>query len=334
MEESEEAITAGVSIPVRAATCATIMFNRAAPARAKLTVEHRNREQLLALECRPLAFGARALEIKTHPEASHIVCSLKVGDQSIDGARIDVDCGERIEPTGRNFIVIGAMKAGTTTLFHLLAQHSAICRTYAELPGASDTKEINYFQKLYRKGDTTLHYDWRFPFDPARHAWTLDVSPNYAKLPMGKDVPSRIAALGGDTKLAYILREPVDRIESHFAHTLRTRGKRPNPDACIQTSSYAQQIDRFTAHIPRDNILLLDFNQLQRDPATVQGQVCDFLGIDHFVGQTVVHNTRGINFRLDAAQRAEFADALRPDVRRLINHYKFKPAEKWFRSAS
>ena len=109
------------------------------------------------------------------------------------------------------------MKAGTTTLFHLLAQHPAICRTYAEFPGASDWKEINYFQKLYKKGDTALHYDWRFPFDAARHEWTLDVSTNYAKLPIGEDVPSRIAAIGGQTKLAYILREPVDRIESNLA---------------------------------------------------------------------------------------------------------------------
>ena len=31
--------------------------------------------------------------------------------------------------------------------------------------------------------------DWRFPFDPAMHAWTLDVSPNYAKLPRTRNVP-------------------------------------------------------------------------------------------------------------------------------------------------
>ncbi len=306
-----------------------VTLNMTAPKGANLVVEHRCTGRLLAREFRPLAVGASALEIKTHPEASHIVCSLKVGDQSIDGARFDIDCGERIEPTGRNFIVIGAMKAGTTSLYHLLAQHSAICRTYAELPGASDTKEINYFHKLYRKGDTALHYDWRFPFDPASHAWTLDVSPNYAKLPMGEAVPGRIGALGGETKLAYILREPVDRIESNHAHSLRTTGKLPNLNTCIRTSRYARHMDRFTVHIPRDNILMLDFNQLQRDPAAVQAQVCDFLGIDHFVAHTVVHNRRGVDFQLDAAQRADLADVLRPDVQRLINHYNFNPVKEW-----
>jgi hypothetical protein len=327
-------MTSSVSMPVREASCAMVTFNVTAPKGAELVVEHQCNGELLARECRPLTDGARTLEIKTHPDSSHIVCSLKVGDQSIDGVHFDVDCGERIEPTGRNFIVIGAMKAGTTTLFHLLAQHSAICRTYAELPGASDTKEINYFQKLYREGDTALHYDWRFPFDPSSHAWTLDVSTNYAKLPVGKAVPRRIAALGGETKLAYILRDPVDRIESNHAHSIRKTGKLPNLDLCIQTSRYAQHMDRFTAHIPRDNVLLLDFELLQRDPAAVQAQVCDFLGIDRFVAHTVVHNRRGVDFQLDAAQRAELAESLRPDVQLLIDRFGFEPAKEWLRGSS
>ena len=322
-------------MPVRAASHALVMFNMTAPPEgADLVVEHLCDEQLLARECRPLAAGARELEIKTHPDASHIACSLRAGDQSIDGARFDVDCGERIEPTGKNFIVIGAMKAGTTTLFHLLAQHPSLCRTYAELPGFSFTKEVNYFNRLYREGDTDLHYDWRFPFDPAKHAWTLDVSPNYAKLPRTKAVPGRIATLGGDTKLAYILREPIDRIESNLAHKLRTKGKPPNLNICIRMSRYARHLDRFTEHIPRDDILLLDFHRLQNDPAAVQAQICDFLGIDRFVAQTIVHNRRSVYFQLDAAQRAELAEILRPDVQLLINRYGFKPAKRWLQRPS
>ncbi len=329
MNDSEEAKMTGDSIPVRAASHALVTFNTTAPEGAELVVEHLCSGQLLARERRPLALGASALEIKTHPEASHIVCALKASDQSIDGVRFDVDCGERIEPTGKNFIVIGAMKAGTTTLYHLLAQHPAFCQPYVEMPGTCFIKEVNYFNKLYRDSDSDRHYDWRFPFDPPRHAWTLDVSPNYAKLPRTKAVPGRIATLEGDTKLAYILREPVDRIESHLAHKLRTQGKLPNFNRCIQMSRYARHLDRFTKHIPRDDILLLDFHQLQNDPAAVQAQICDFLGIDRFVAHTVVHNRRGVDFQLDAAQRAELAEVLRPDVRRLINRYGFTPAKDW-----
>ena len=334
MDHSNGAVASGISIPVREASYAMVTFNMFAPKRAELVVEHRSSGLLLARECRPLAVGARALEIKTHPEASHIVCSLQAGDQSIDGARFDVDCGERIEPTGRNLIVIGAMKAGTTTLFHLLAQHSAICRTYAEVPGASFTKEVNYFNRLYRERDTDLHYDWRFPFNPAKHAWTLDVSPNYAKLPRTKAVPGRIAKLTGETRLIYVLREPIDRIESNLAHSLRNKGKLVKLSRCIQTSRYAQHMNSFTVHIPRDNILLLDFDQLTRDPAAIQAQICDFLGIDRFIARTRIHNTRGVDFQLDAAQRAELAEILRPDVRLLINRYGFTPAKAWLQGPS
>jgi len=221
------------------------------------------------------------------------------------------------------------MKAGTTTLYHLLAQNPDFCRTYAELPGFSFTKEVNYFNRLYREGDTDLHYDWRFPFDPTRHAWTLDVSPNYAKLPRTKAVPRRIALLGGDTKLAYILRDPIDRIESNLAHKLRTKGKLPNLNTCIRMSRYARHLDRFTEHIPLENILLLNFHQLQHDPAAVQAQICNFLGIDRCVAYTGVHNRRGVDFQLDAAQRAELAESLRPDVQLLINRYGFEPAKEW-----
>lgn len=318
-------------LSVRAACHARISFDTDPPRQTEFVIDHLCAGQLLAREQRPLAVGSRAIEIKTHPDASQIACALQVDGHPVDGVRFSVNCSRSIEPTRRNFIVIGAMKAGTTTLFELLAQHPALCRTWAQLPGVSFTKEINYFRRLYRKGDTPLHYDWRFPFDAARHAWTLDVSPGYAKWPASKAVPARIAALGGRTKLAYILREPVDRIESHLAHRLHHLGNTASLEDCIRTSSYAMQLDKFTAHIDRADILLLDFEQLRRKPAVVLEQICDFLAIDRFSSRSVVHNRRSIAFRLDASQRAELAEQLRPDVQRLINYYGFTPAQKWLR---
>lgn len=321
-------------LPVRAACHVRIHFDIASPQKGVLVVEHLRVKELLARETWPLAVGDRALEIKTHPEASHIVCLLQTGDHPIDGVRFNVECDREIEPTARHFIVIGAMKAGTTTLFELLAQHPALCRTWASVPNVSSPKEINYFGKLYRKGQTPLHYDWRFPFNAARHAWTLDVSPSYAKWPGSKGVPARIAALHGDTKLAYILREPVDRIESHVAHTLQRRGEIKNLKHCIRLSRYAMQLDKFMVHFARDDILLLDFEQLKRDPAAIQLQICDFLRIDRIAASSVIHNNRSVEFHLDAGQRTDLAKAVRSDTRRLRNLYGFKPAERWLQNAT
>lgn len=318
-------------LPVRAACHASVTLDVASPPGAKVIIEHLHDSKLLARECRPLAIRDNCVRLKTHPHASQIRCRLQIGDRLIDGVRFEVDCDRSFDPTSRNFIVIGAMKAGTTTLFELLAQHPAICRTWVEVPGMSSTKEINYFRRLYRRDDTALHYDWRFPFDPARHAWTLDVSPSYATWPASRAVPARIASLGGKTKIAYILREPVDRIESHLAHKLHRTGKTPGIEQCIRTSCYAMQLDRFTPHVNRDDILLLDFEQFRRRPAVLLAQVCDFLGIERLAGHSAIHNKRNAPFRLSARQRAGLADAMRPDVQRLISAYGFKPAERWLR---
>jgi hypothetical protein len=139
--------------------------------------------------------------------------------------------------------------------------------------------------------------------------------------------------LGGETKLAYILREPVDRIESHLAHTLRLGAEVKNLQHCIRASCYAWQLDKFMAHIDRDDVLLLDFEQLQRDPDAILAKICDFLGIERISSHSKVHNARGVDFELDPEQRAELAEAVRPDVRRLIDVYRFTPAEKWLRGA-
>lgn len=301
-----------------------------APRKSELVVRHLQSAQLLAEERRPIKAGATSLEIKTHPDASHIGCSLDVGARAIDDVGFAVECSSPIEPVGRYFIVIGAMKAGTTSLFELLAQHPAICRTSSYVPGKSFPKEINYFRKLYRKAHTPLHYDWRFPFDASRHAWTLDVSPLYAMWPGSKAVPARIRSLGGKIKLAYILRNPIDRIESHLAHNLRT-GEKSTMRHYRRTSRYAMQLDRYTEHFARGDILLLDFEQLRQDPAAIMLRICEFLDIESVPCRSRIHNRRGVDFHLDPARHAKLAETLRPDVLRLIDRYEFRPAEAWLR---
>jgi hypothetical protein len=314
---------------VRPACHVRLGFGRAAPPGAELLVEHLRGERLLARECRPLAAGVDSVGLKTHPKGSRIRCLLRTGGLPVEKIRFSADSGPAIEPTGRNFIVMGAMKAGTTSLFELLARHPALCRTWTELPKLSFPKEINYFLHLYRKGHSAVNYDWRFPFDAVRHAWTLEVSPGYTKWPKSNAVPARIASLGGDTRLAYILRDPVDRIESHLAHNLEFRGKVTSLRHCIRTSSYAMQLDKFARYFSPNDILLLDFEQLCREPGAILARICNHLGIEPIASTGKIHNTRGIDFKLDGGQRAELRTTLRPDVERLLNDYGFEPAEKW-----
>lgn len=280
-------------------------------------MEHLRRGRLLARETRPLSAGARAADVKAHPKATHLRCTLLTGDTALEDVRFSIECGAAIEPVGKHFIVIGAMKAGTTTLFELLSQHPALrgwrCHD-SELTKKSITS-ARYTARDTHRSPTTGAFLSRPACTPGRST----------------QVPARIASLGAETKLACILREPVDRIESHLAHRMQAGAETPNLEHCIRTSRYAMQLDKFVPHIARENILLLDFEELQRDPNALLARVCEFLGIEPFIGNALIHNTRSVDFRLDAYERAELARLLRPDVERLIGEYGFSPAERWLR---
>ena len=315
-------------LPVRGGRHARIEFDSPASNDAEIIIEHW-RKKLLALERRPLPARASSLDVKTHPRATFISCQLVSGNDPVPDVAFSVSCGEKIEPIGRYFIVIGAMKSGTTSLFRTLSRHPELCQTRVEVPGISFTKEINYFNDLYRKGHGPLHYDWRFPFDPSRHAWTLDVSPNYAKLPKSRPIPKRIAMLGGEIKLAYILRNPVDRIESQIAHAIQHDGAKRGLRHCTRISRYARHLDRFTRHIPREDILLLDFEELRQNPNRLFKRVCDFLDIEPIQSDPRVYNRGSVDYRLTNEDRAGREQRLRMDVQRLISKYDFAPARQW-----
>ena len=284
-----------------------IAFGIEAPAKAELHIDYLNGDALLAKERRPLSAGVESLALKTHPDVSHIVCDLVVDGRPATETTFTTSDGKKIDSVGQYFIVVGAMKAGTTTLFHMLKQHPAICQTWVEVPGLSTTKEINYFQKLYSKTDRATHYDWRFPFSPVEHSWTLDVSPNYAKLPRTRAVPQRMSKLGGMVKLAYIMRDPIDRIESHIAHGMHVGRPLRSLKHCTRLSQYATHLDGFAEFFPRKDILLLDFETLRNQPRQIMAEICDFLEVDRSYAEVGVHNSRATDFALNSDERASIA---------------------------
>lgn len=237
----------------------------------------------------------------------------------------------------RHIIVIGAMKAGTTSLHALLSQHPQIVSGWR--------KELNFFTE----NDLTAEaYGACFPtFDPTEHSWTLDASPNYAKTRAYPSTPARIARFAARTgrtiKLIYILRDPIERADSHVAHQIehgRWTSDRIDYDHLLDVSSYAAQLDAYAAVGLRD-VLLLDFDHLAvgkekcRRPAQYQTRltrvVTDALNLDAL---TVVSpkkrkkrsdRTRMLPLEIEERMRAD----LRDDIRRMVEVYGFKSAERW-----
>lgn len=188
-----------------------------------------------------------------------------------------------------SFIVVGAQKAGTTTLHEWLASHPQI-----SLPSL---KETHFFRdsQCYERG--LAWYLRQFSGDGIRG----EVDPEYLFFP---EAAERIKATLKSPKLIFVFRDPVERAFSHyqmsvrrgyenltFAEALRHEASRlqqsENRFSMIHHSYasrglYAEQVARFQTLFPRENQLYLGFPELFRSEtgAAAMRKICDFIGAD------------------------------------------------------
>jgi hypothetical protein len=235
--------------------------------------------------------------------------------------------GERPIPD-RFALVIGAMKGGTTSLFDYL-------RTHPQILG-SRKKEPNFFAaaRIFQRGPEQYYGLWE-SFDPAAHRWVLEASPNYTKHPLYPLTAERIARFPGRFRFIYVLRDPVDRIESHIAHNIARGRLTPGNwedrlEPTLATSRYAAQLDRFTSVMAEPEVLLLDFAELRDDPLALLGRCTRFLDVDPdfaFAPRPPSNPGKalpeGDRFRLAPEMRARLRAELAPDMARLRRIYGF-----------
>lgn len=176
-----------------------------------------------------------------------------------------------------DFIIIGAMKAGTTTLYEMLSRHPQI--------GMSREKETDFF--VQGRGWARGLPWYQAQFTPGRQVYG-EASPNYTKREAFPGVPERVHAMLPAVKLIFIARDPVARAVSQYRHAVLSGVPVPSPahmaDSAqmrhlVDCSSYAAQLDPWLALFPQTHLLLLQFEDLIRDPAPVQSRIAGFLGI-------------------------------------------------------
>jgi len=222
-------------------------------------------------------------------------------------------------------MIIGAMKSGTTSLHHIINQHPEIT--------AGRRKELNYFRG--GASPDSASYELEFPhLDKDKHVYTLDSSPNYTKSDRWAAAPARISQLPGQKKLIYILRNPLERIDSQIAHNIaqgRWTAENWLLRHVIDVSSYAKHIARYENAGLLDDMLLLDFAELCADPVDVSYRVQDFLGICRIQPKSVrARNIRKIDARfIQPAKAEEIKVHLKRDVAELITRYGFESAKSW-----
>ncbi|MEM1260746.1 MAG: sulfotransferase domain-containing protein, partial [Bacteroidota bacterium] len=110
---------------------------------------------------------------------------------------------------GPDFLVIGAMKSGTSSLLEYLVDHPQIKK--------GKEKEIHFFDKYFSKG--VEWYETQFPKKEENSDFlTGEATPAYLLFP---SIPKKVYELYPDVKLIVILRNPVDRAFSNHKMNLR-----------------------------------------------------------------------------------------------------------------
>lgn len=176
-----------------------------------------------------------------------------------------------------DFAVIGAMRGGTTQLYELLRLVPGIC--------VPEMKETDFFcsSKSVAKGA-----DWYArQFLDETAVWG-DISPNYAKTDVNPETPDLLYDANPDMKLFFIARDPVDRAISHYKMSHYLEDNLPEPDRLLSTwsgkhilhaSHYYKCLVPFWERFG-DQITILDFDTLVRDPNRTIAAICEEVGVD------------------------------------------------------
>lgn len=176
------------------------------------------------------------------------------------------------------FVVIGAQKTGTTSLWHYLCQHPDVAM--------AEEKEPNFFlgTDAWQRG-----VGWyRQLFAASGDARAVgEASTMYSMYPHAAGVPKRMKTLIPDARLVYVVREPIDRMVSLYGHHLAAGWeRRPIGQALLQdaryadSSRYAMQLEQYLRHFEPQQLLVLASEALASDPQRTVQRAWEFLGVD------------------------------------------------------
>ena len=177
-----------------------------------------------------------------------------------------------------NLIVIGGLKCGTTSLHHYLNLHPEIAM--------SRPKELNFFVEEL---NWPLGRDWYASHFERGAPVRGESSPHYTNRPAFAGVAERMReVLGGDLRLVYVVRDPIDRMLSHYLHNLGGGyDERPLADALadpessyVSRSRYFFQLEPYLETFGRDRIQIVSREELKDARPETMRRAFEFLGVD------------------------------------------------------
>ena len=225
-----------------------------------------------------------------------------------------------------NFLIIGAPRAGTTWIHTNLRLHPDVCM--------AQRKEVNFFDQHYDLG-----IDWyKAQFGHYRGEAAIgEASPDYLHGQWSEnDIPALIYTELPSVKLIACLRNPVDRAFSRYLNALAKRDynlafnfeqKLVDRPEFIREGFYYDHLQRFLRWFPRDQLLVVLFDDLRGDPRGFMRQIYEFIGVDSsfYAGIENVRINAAAGKRNLAKSRAAWY------LSRALSRARFYKASDWVR---
>lgn len=179
-----------------------------------------------------------------------------------------------------NFLIIGAAKAGATSLAHALAAHPDV--------GFALGMQPNFFSF-----DEKFQLGWKKYLRLFEHCVGKDAvgdaSRSYSRIRYSPQVVDRIHEHIPKAKLVYMVRHPLDRMVSAYVEHMSY----PNPPSftsvndavrrepmIVDSSRYGEVYRAYRARFPEDQIKVLWYEEFLNNPISVYQETCRFLGVD------------------------------------------------------
>src|SRR5699024_1284803 len=218
----------------------------------------------------------------------------------------------------RNIFIVGAAKAGTTSLYYLLGQHPQLCTPVV--------KEPNYFSNgvdditgpgsgpgdkntVWTQNQAAYHGLYKIK---EAHHFKIDASVSYL---YSRHAAKQIYDYDPDAKIIIVLRNPVKRAWSHYKHLVRDNRAKDSFKHALASEEerikkgwefswhlahmgcYSKQVQRYFEYFNQANIRIFLFEEMINDLPDAVDEVTDFAGLStfHYRFEQQQHNVSGIS---------------------------------------
>jgi len=194
-----------------------------------------------------------------------------------------------------DFFIVGAPKAGTTSLYYYLNEHIDIEMSSQKEPDFFSDQSLQKKKLYYGKNRIDTLAKYHSLFHQKNVILRGDASVSYL---FYDDVPSKIKEYNSDAKIIIMLRNPIDRAFSHylmdyalgllsdsFDSIIHKKSRHKNADLFYQqyinVGEYASQVKRYLDIFNRQNIFFIDYEEFKNNTSDIVNSVFGFLGLDN-----------------------------------------------------